>query len=236
MLTNRKGPWIWAALGSLVIIVVAACSSGEDEERPSASPTPTRVAEAASRTEAVEPAPLSPEALELRAWYQELLDFKDDPSFHAFCYAQGGPYADWVDRGEALEGRMDAKGIVLDVWAEAGVLRGEIWTMGAEYCANEGRETETTRFSKGNMEPRWLAASLGAAQGTTAAQQRPVAIIPTPSPTPQLPLELPLEVTSGMKALVACAGESEAYWLEHGPPKLTPALAQCLSEKMEAAP
>ena len=181
---------MWAAVASLVLIV-AACSSGENEEE-SASPSQAAVADAASRTPAAQPAttaaqppPLSPEALELRAWYQELLDFKDDPDFHAFCYGRGGPYADWVDRGKALEDRMEAKGVTLAVWAEAGVLRGDIWTMGVDYCTNEGRETEATLFFKENMKPRWLAASGDAAQ---AAQQRPVVLDATASPTPELPL------------------------------------------------
>ena len=194
--------WVIAVLvgGFIILAIIGSLLppvSEEEDSPPSGasavrvatpSPTPnesaTLTANAAPSAEAVEPPPLSMEALELRVWYQELLEFKDDPSFHTFCYSQGGPYADWVDRGEALEERMDAKGITLNVYAETGILRGEIWTMGVEYCGNEGRETGTTRFFKGNMEPRWLAATPGVVQSTVAAQQRPAAIVPTPTPTP----------------------------------------------------
>ena len=56
--------------------------------------------------------------------------------------------------------------------------------------------------------------------------------IPTPVPTPTLtpaPAPLPSELTSGVDALIHCAGETVEYWLENGPPTLTADLAACLS-------
>ena len=53
--------------------------------------------------------------------------------------------------------------------------------------------------------------------------------IPTPLPTPPLPAEL----TSGVDALVHCAGRTVEYWLENGPPTLTGDLAACLNAYLE---
>ena len=60
---------------------------------------------------------------------------------------------------------------------------------------------------------------------------------PTPTPTPRptsTPPPLPEELTQGVRALVRCAGETEEYWLEHGPPGMTADLISCLSEYLEA--
>ena len=60
---------------------------------------------------------------------------------------------------------------------------------------------------------------------------------PTPTPTPvptSTPPPLPGELTQGVRALVRCAGESEEYWLEHGPPGMTADLVVCLNEYLEA--
>ena len=51
---------------------------------------------------------------------------------------------------------------------------------------------------------------------------------PLPVPTPTLNL-LPAELTSGVDALVHCAGETTEYWLEYGPPRLTAELASCIN-------
>ena len=57
-------------------------------------------------------------------------------------------------------------------------------------------------------------------------------VIPTPTPTPT-PNPLPAELTSGVDALVHCAGETVEYWLGHGPPTLTADLAACLNAYLE---
>lgn len=62
---------------------------------------------------------------------------------------------------------------------------------------------------------------------------RPLPSVPdSVEPTPTLP-PLPLEVTEGMDALVACAGEDSEYWLAHGPPTLTAELVECLKEELQ---
>ena len=58
----------------------------------------------------------------------------------------------------------------------------------------------------------------------------PTAIVPTSTPTPN---PLPAELTSGVNALVHCAGETVEYWLEHGPPTLTADLVGCLNSYLE---
>ena len=56
----------------------------------------------------------------------------------------------------------------------------------------------------------------------------------TVTPTPTLtPIPLPLELTGGVKALVACAGRDEEYWLRSGPPRMTLELVQCLNAELE---
>ena len=64
----------------------------------------------------------------------------------------------------------------------------------------------------------------------------PVRTLPDDSdsvePVPTLP-PLPLEVTEGVDALVACAGEDREYWLAHGPPTLTAELVECLKEELQ---
>ena len=47
------------------------------------------------------------------------------------------------------------------------------------------------------------------------------------------PHPLPAELTSGVDALVHCAGNIIEYWLEHGPPTLTADLVACLNAYLE---
>ena len=52
---------------------------------------------------------------------------------------------------------------------------------------------------------------------------------PAPGSSP-MTKPLPPELTDGVQALVRCAGETEVYWLEHGPPRMTLELVQCLND------
>ena len=58
----------------------------------------------------------------------------------------------------------------------------------------------------------------------TPALTSPPPLPPTPTTAP-----LPSELTSGVDALIHCAGETVEYWLEQGPPILTADLAACLN-------
>ena len=64
----------------------------------------------------------------------------------------------------------------------------------------------------------------------TSAPTVTVTVTPTPTATP---IPLPLELTGGIKALVACAGRDEEYWLRNGPPRMTLELVQCLNAELE---
>ena len=57
----------------------------------------------------------------------------------------------------------------------------------------------------------------------------------TPTPAPPPGLEFDSELTGGVQAMVACAGRTEAYWLEHGPPRLDAALVDCINSYMEVS-
>ena len=68
---------------------------------------------------------------------------------------------------------------------------------------------------------------------TPRATQTPVpTATASPTPTPP-PNPLPAELTSGVDALVHCAGETVEYWLENGPPTLTADLVACLNAYLE---
>ena len=128
---------LWVVLMVIgVLILTVACSSS--------SPAPTA-------------APLSTEdlellTLELLGHYHELLSFKDDPDFHFYCYAGGGPYGAWVERGEVIGEKEDIR-----LLATTGILSGDLWQMGLDYCENQGQETEYTELLKERMDSDWLA-------------------------------------------------------------------------------
>ena len=136
---------LWVVLIGLgVLILMVACSSSSPA--PTATPTPAPTA-----------TPLSAEDLELLAreilvHYHELLSFKDDPDFHFYCYARGGPYSAWVERGKAIKEKED-----MGILAITGILSGELWQMGLNYCQNQGQETEHTEWLKERMDSDWLA-------------------------------------------------------------------------------
>ena len=136
---------LWVVLIGLgVLILMVACSSSSPA--PTATPTPAPTA-----------TPLSAEDLELLAreilvHYHELLSFKDDPDFHFYCYAGGGPYSAWVERGKAIREKED-----MGILAITGILSGELWQMGLDYCRNQGQETEYTEWLKERMDSDWLA-------------------------------------------------------------------------------
>lgn len=86
-------------------------------------------------------------ALELLAAYQELLFFKDEPWFHAFCYSAASPANSWAE---------SVNGIGLQAFDETGVSGSDLWNMGWDYCQNEGWETEFTTVTREGMNHAWL--------------------------------------------------------------------------------
>ena len=73
------------------------------------------------------------------------------------------------------------------------------------------------------------AGSSAVANGEPSVEQPTPDATPGPGPSP-MTKPLPPELTDGVQALVRCAGETEVYWLEHGPPKMTSELVQCLND------
>ena len=72
--------------------------------------------------------------------------------------------------------------------------------------------------------------SMPAPKATRTPTRVPTATVVVPTPTPN---PLPAELTSGVDALVSCAGETVEYWLGHGPPSLTADLVACLNAYLE---
>ena len=90
---------------------------------------------------------MSPEAWALREYYIMLLEFKDDPVFHHYCYGQGG-YNEWATAVNALSDHM--------LFVETGINPIELRFLGREYCQNSGRDNERTREIIGRINPNWL--------------------------------------------------------------------------------
>ena len=60
----------------------------------------------------------------------------------------------------------------------------------------------------------------------------------TPTVTPISPSapDVPFDptLTQGVEALISCQGNTQEYWLEHGPPEMTDDLVQCINDFLEA--
>ena len=258
--------WRPAFLAILAVMIVTACSSGEGEERPSGSPTPTArppAATSASRN-ATPVCERQNERSYLNAWNENLVAIGEasDALSQLFLEFSENPVVLFDDDWRLV---MALQLAVLDLASNALLEHPAPASLGGMHAhvrevatnveaaallyAEALDEIDADKMDEANAlvleaAPRILDANFEMERicGTSSTGQPSerssgsVVLAPTPSPTPELPLELPSEVTSGIRALIACAGESEAYWLEHGPPELTPALAQCLSEEMEAAP
>ena len=119
-----------------------------------AVPTPT-MAPGPSPTPVPDLGAFSRDAIALLRLYDRLLDFKDDPEFHLYCYGVGGPYNTWVEEGQALE-------VDLATYSQTGIFFEDLWQMGWEYCQHQGQETEVTRAIKALMDREWLALMLPA--------------------------------------------------------------------------
>ena len=76
---------------------------------------------------------------------------RQPPDFHSYCYAIGGPYNEWSEQVQALQ--EQAVGRML---GEAGVVPGDIWNIGFDYCKNEGRKTDLIRTLEEYMDPAWV--------------------------------------------------------------------------------
>ena len=91
---------------------------------------------------------LSQDSLELLGAYHELLRFKDEPWFHEYCYSQASPARQWARYVNGLGS--------IDTLVETGISGSDLWSMGWDYCNNEGRETRGTKAKQGFMKAEWL--------------------------------------------------------------------------------
>jgi hypothetical protein len=79
--------------------------------------------------------------------FHELLKFKDEPWFHVFCYSSNGAAVGWSEY---------VKGMDSGTLQDTGIVPGELWGMGLEYCMNQGMETDDIRYLLRQMNPDWV--------------------------------------------------------------------------------
>ena len=138
---------------SLLIIVtfgIVGAVIGLDEtatvQEPTATPRATSTPSPNLRPSA-HTGEFSHDALTLRAAMHELTLFKDEPWFHVYCYSGNGPVSSW----STYVSDMDAS-----TYTETGIVPGELWGLGIEYCQNEGGSTDYTEWLLLQMEPAWV--------------------------------------------------------------------------------
>ena len=132
--------------------------------------------------------------MELLALYHELMEFKHEPDFHEFCFSENGPYADWAERES-----INRSNVTDDSFQRTGLSPGDIRQMGIEYCFSGGQETTTTRWTREQMEPHWLA-SLPSPTVYAIPTQTPH---PTPTPIPSWAKDefgIPKDLDAGLDA------------------------------------
>ena len=144
---RRRKPirwWHWvigAAFAIGLIGVLALIDSLSNDER-SAQSSQTRVTKSTQ---------WSQDARKLAREYSNLLGFKDNSDFHRFCYAESHRFHRWAQRIQKAQATAPP-----DVLVETGIMPGDLWQMGMDYCNNEGRDTEYTRWLKSQMKSDWL--------------------------------------------------------------------------------
>ena len=138
------------ALGVLVGVIgllTAAC--GDEAQMASGSTAPAQPAASTGTSTAT--ISWSTEAREMAQLYRELLDFKDDPEFHAYCYGVGHPYNEWMQKTQSLSDRGS-----IELLSEIGIIPGDLWDIGKDYCDNEGQKTEFVIIMENRMNAGWV--------------------------------------------------------------------------------
>ena len=85
--------------------------------------------------------------LEVKKSYDELIVFKDKEDFHKFGFGKGGMYNDWLINIQNLVNNPMAKKLLSER-----IVIGEIQSMGMEYINSRGKETETTKMFRKDLE------------------------------------------------------------------------------------
>ena len=78
---------------------------------------------------------------EFKELYDELIEFKRTNDFKKYGFAEGGPYNGWLKRVDNLANKYDSK-----IFADQGILMGNLQVLGVYYVSSEGEETSETDF------------------------------------------------------------------------------------------
>ena len=116
-----------------------AATGPADAPEATAAPAPEPVGEE-QVAEAPKPAGLSDEAKEIKALYNELQDFKDDPEFHEVGFGVCCRFNEWVQKVEELRDRTG-----VEIVQELGFVPGDLLMLGMEYMKSKGQPTSFTR-------------------------------------------------------------------------------------------
>ena len=85
--------------------------------------------------------------LEVKKSYDELIEFKDKSDFHKFGFGKGGEYNAWLTNIQNLMNNPMAKKLLSER-----IVVGEIQSMGMEYVKSKGKETESTKIFRNDLE------------------------------------------------------------------------------------
>ena len=127
---------------TLLIFSLIACNSKEQASNKKTAP----------KTEESKKPEISKEQIakfkkEVKKSYDELLSFKDKKEFHKIGFGKGGNYYGWLDNIEKQIDDPISKLVLRD-----GLVVGEIQSMGMEYIKSKGKETETTKLFKKDLD------------------------------------------------------------------------------------
>jgi hypothetical protein len=85
--------------------------------------------------------------LNVKKSYDELIGFKDKSDFHNFGFGEGGKYNDWLANIKNQMNNPMAKKLLSER-----IVVGEIQSMGMEYIKSKGKETESTKIFRKDLE------------------------------------------------------------------------------------
>ena len=78
---------------------------------------------------------------EFKILYKELIVFKSNTDFIKYGFAIGGPYNSWLKKVQLLKKNPKSKSLI-----SKGFVVEELQTLGLEYVASKGKETDVTIF------------------------------------------------------------------------------------------
>ena len=147
------------------------------------------------------PHEFSVHSMNLLSMYRELEQFRHEPDFHFYCYGTGGPYNIWAENVLGLHGQPELTSTVVD---DTGIFAYDLWSLGWEYCQNQGRETTDSQEIKNRMLPDWLNAE---PKPTSSPNPTPVPTATSIPAPPQVAVQdvLPIPTAYPTPVMVATA-------------------------------